>query len=341
MKQLNNETLTPLLSIVIPMYNSFNGVKKNIEILKASPLSVFIEIIIIDDCSTDYSYQNLIYYTAAIEVKTIVKKNEKNVGPGKSRNNGIMLATGKFLTFIDSDDYVSTDFLKEIFSIIKKDEFDCIIFDYMMVSENGDCLARCKSIGNKKKIVEGIIDNKMALVYVYGTTFGKIYRKSIIDKYHVEFGPFWRNEDMPFTKYALALSKKIYYLPLELYSYVQRKSSLMHDNNLNNEVNCQNAFRLLKNNIGNLCFHDELDSIELREVLNNSVLIKINRGDSFKEISEYIKNNYKKEYFKNRYFRGYPFYVKTISYLVYHRMLFLLKVIGKYNGWRKRKRIES
>lgn len=336
MEMLKNELTGTLLSIVTPMHNSFDMMKKNLEILESDDLNEFVELVIIDDCSTDCSYGKLEDYIKTSTLNIKIRRNDSNFGPGTTRNNGIMLATGKYLTFVDSDDYVSRDFLKEIFGIIEREKVDCIIFDYMLVDEKGNRLSGGKSIGNVKS-ERGLIDNKEALVYTYGSTCGKVYRKAIIDKYNIKFGDFWRNEDMPFTKYAIAMCETIYYLPSEIYNYVQIGNSLMHDKKLSNEKNCQKAFGMLQGNIKKYGFEEELFSIELREVLNNSVLIKINRGDPLKTVREYIKIYYRKEHLKNKYFKDYPVHVKIISYLAYYKQLTLLKMIGMYMRWRKRK----
>lgn len=324
------------LSVIIPMYNSFHLMERSLKILEKYK-SRDIEIIIVDDCSTDNSYKQLLQYTKKTSLDIKMVQNSSNSGPGFSRNRGIEKATGKYITFVDSDDYFREDF----FSIVSEyldGELDCLIFDYEYVDYEGKRLGGGKSIGTDN-ITTGYVDTKNAFVFAYGSTGGKIYKKSIIDQYNVRYGEFWRSEDMPFTKHAIAMSKKIFYLPEELYKYVQLETSLMHTTALTNEKNCQRAFSMLKASLSNIGFETELKSIELREVLNNSVQIMIMRKDSYMKVNRYVKRHYTWDHINNKYFKKYPLYVKIISFLIFFRIYPIVSVIGRYKRWRKAKKV--
>ena len=314
-----------LLSIVVPMFNSFDLLKNGISVLERDKHRECIELLIIDDCSRDDSYENMIDYAKKSNLKIRIMKNKSNSGPGCSRNNGIENAVGRYITFLDSDDSFTDDFLSRVIPILKTD-IDCLIFDYLQVDGKGVEISKGNSIGCNG-LKKGFLDPSKALVFTYGSTWGKVYKKSIIDNYNVRFANLFRNEDMPFTKHAIAVSKSIYYLPEYLYKYVQIPTSLMHTSKLNDEKNCQNAFLLLKEKIDATKYSEELVAIELREVLNNSVLIKINRGDSCSTIREYINISYRKEHLCNCYFAEFPRYARVISLLAYHRGIVLLRII--------------
>ena len=325
------------LSIIIPMYNSFKYMKKNLKILEKQINKNDFEVIIIDDCSSDTSFQDAKVYAKKTTLNISVYKNEKNLGPGVSRNEGIKYSSGDFITFIDSDDYVDSSFIVKIWRYLNED-IDCLIFDYALISENGSYISGGKSIGSKK-ITPGYIDNKEALVFVYGSTCGKIYRKKIIIDNNVRYGNLFRNEDMPFTKHALAKSSKIYYLAEELYYYVQVKTSLMHTEALMDEKNCQSGFDLLKKSIESDHLDVELESIELREVLNETVLIMIAKNLPLKKINDYVRKRYNKRYIKNKYFHMYPLYVKVVTILIYFRMYWIISLIWRYKKWKKQNQI--
>lgn len=105
-------------SIIIPFYNSSNFLKKSVlSIIKQKRKNI--EIILIDDYSNDKSkkiYQALKKKYAFIRII----KNKKNCGVGKSRNKGILKSTGKYLVFLDSDDYLFPKSLKKLEDLIKK-----------------------------------------------------------------------------------------------------------------------------------------------------------------------------------------------------------------------------
>lgn len=92
------------LSIIIPVYNQEELV---IKALDSIPTRNDVEIIIIDDKSTDKTYQNLLRYMVNNENKNILLlQNEKNIGAGATRNKGMKKAIGEYVMFLDSDDYL-------------------------------------------------------------------------------------------------------------------------------------------------------------------------------------------------------------------------------------------
>lgn len=320
------------ISIITPMHNSFALMISNLKVLETMPVGSM-ELIIVDDCSTDGSYEKAVQYADSSSLDIKILKNEKNAGPGVSRNRGIAAATGEYITFVDSDDYVCNDFLKKLNPLMEQN-IDCIIFDYTYVTNAGKKILSGTSVG-RKDVCEGFLDNKKAFVYTYGSPWGKVYKKDLIDRNHIRFGEFFRNEDMPFTKVAIVRSKRIYYLEQELYNYVQVGSSLMHNTALNDEINCQRAFSMLSDSLADSDLKEELLSVELREVLNNSVMIKISRGCSNGEIREYIKKNYRIDHIHNQYFGAYPLYVKLISWAAYTQCVGFLRILA---GIRERKK---
>lgn len=321
------------ISVIVPMYNSFSMMKQNLEIL-SKQTSAKIELIIVDDCSTDDSFAKAKEYARKSALEIIVIQNKCNGGPGVSRNNGMAYATGDYVTFVDSDDYVSDNFT-EILAPLMERNFDSIIFDYINVTESGHTLSSGRSIGCSH-ITPGMIDTKVAFVYTYGSTWGKIYRRELVSLCGAKFGEYFRNEDMLFTKHMLAASKSVYYTSDTLYRYVQQASSLMHQTNLTDEKNGQTSFLLLQERLKEYNLEDELLSIELREVLNNTVLIKIQKKETQKEIIKYIREHYCKQYITNKYFKGMPLYVKVISYCAYYKLIWGLVLILKYKNYKKR-----
>ena len=323
------------VSIVIPMYNSFHMMERNLSVL-SNQKDIEIEIVIVDDCSTDDSYSKAKEY-AGEKPNIVVVKNDKNGGPGYSRNNGIQYTTGEYITFVDSDDYLSDDFSTTIAPLLSR-EYDCIIFNYENVDEKGSVLSYGKSIGGKN-ILPGVIEPRAALVYAYGSTCGKIYRRDLIVENDIKFGELFRNDDMPFTKVAIALSKSIYYCDKRLYKYVQHSNSLMHNENLLDEKNAQTAFDLVREKLQAKGLEEELISLELREVLNNTVLTKVAKREKRKDILQYIRHNYRKEHFNNKYFSDQPTYLKIISLCAYFRWISLIKLIWKYKRWKRNRAV--
>lgn len=322
------------ISVIVPMYNSFRRMKKNLEVLSAQK-DAEIELILVDDCSTDDSYAQALDYAAGSSFPFILIKNEKNSGPGVSRNNGLIHATGDYLIFVDSDDYFSENFTKELAPLLEKD-IDCVVFDYVKADETGKILSAGSSVGCQR-LSTGFLDVRTALVYTYGSTMCKIYKKEVIEKSGARFGEYYRNEDMPFTKHAIAFSGSVYYLPVPLYHYVQHSASLMHDASLCDEKDSERSFSLLSARLAGRGYDEELKAMELREILNNTVLIKIEKKEPRREIVRYIRTHYSKEHLKNKYFGDLSRREKIISRCAYHRNILALSIILKYKHHVKNK----
>lgn len=108
-----NENLTetrPIVSIITALYNCEKYLKETVESVKAQSIKNW-EMIIVDDCSTDSSFE-LAQQLAMDDSRIFVLKNEKNSGPAVARNNGLLHAKGKYICFLDSDDQYSPNFLE-------------------------------------------------------------------------------------------------------------------------------------------------------------------------------------------------------------------------------------
>lgn len=119
------------VSLIVPVYNTSKYLEKCINSLINQTLKD-IEIIIINDGSTDNS-EKIIKKFNDKRIKYIAKQNE---GIGKTRNLGIEKATGEYLAFVDSDDYLSIDFCKKMYTKATSDNCDIVICNFFEVRHN-------------------------------------------------------------------------------------------------------------------------------------------------------------------------------------------------------------
>jgi glycosyltransferase involved in cell wall biosynthesis len=134
----------PKVSIIIPVYNVEKYIQRCINSLTSQTLEE-IEIILVDDSSTDSSL--LLCQKAAEEdsrIKVITKANE---GAGKARNAALGLATGKYIGFVDSDDYVNEDMFKTLYEKAEEYNSDLVMSGVLFVngnmfSQEGDCVIK-------------------------------------------------------------------------------------------------------------------------------------------------------------------------------------------------------
>jgi glycosyltransferase involved in cell wall biosynthesis len=117
----------PKLSVVIPVYNAEKYISECLDSILYKQKLKNIEVICVDDCSTDGSLTILNNY-AKKDSRVIVLKNEKNINAGLSRNKGIEIAKGEYITFIDSDDFVENDILDIIVKKASLNNLDVLKF---------------------------------------------------------------------------------------------------------------------------------------------------------------------------------------------------------------------
>ena len=108
----------PKITVIIPVYNTEKFLKDCLDSL-VEETEKDIEIIAIDDASTDHSLEILEEY-AKIYPNIRVIRNEKNIGVSETRNKGIELAEGEYITFVDSDDYINPNMYKELYEVAQK-----------------------------------------------------------------------------------------------------------------------------------------------------------------------------------------------------------------------------
>ena len=124
----------PEVSVIIPVYNSEKYVEKCICSVMAQTLPE-LEIIIINDGSTDESGR--ILRELAQKDSRIVLLEQENQGVAAARNQGVEKATGKYLTFVDGDDYLQEDYIELMYNLAEKETLDMVICGLTYVDEGG------------------------------------------------------------------------------------------------------------------------------------------------------------------------------------------------------------
>lgn len=270
------------ISIVIPTYNSFEYMKPLLDSLEAQKDKDF-EIIIADDCSTDGTYLRLLEYSAKTSLIMRVYQNEKNSGPGISRNYGFSKAIGEYVTFVDSDDTVTDDFISSLREIIDREAPDCVIFDYTLVK--GD---RSKTVSSYSGAEEGISDKKHALVRSGSSIWAKMFKKSVITDNSVTFPALFRHEDFCFVKKTISHCEKVFYLKKPLYKYIVRQGSVMSNDDLEKVMTAKVAFEDIEKEIGET-YPDETEAFFLLLVVYSATLGMAYIKSPRKEIKKYLE----------------------------------------------------
>lgn len=128
----------PLVSVVIPAYNCAKSIQKSID--SALNQDVSVEVLVINDCSPDNLDQVMEQYQDNPSV--VYLKNEKNSGAAKSRNFGVSVAKGKYVAFLDSDDYWETGKLKKQLEVMKRNRVVLCSTARELMTPEGVCTGR-------------------------------------------------------------------------------------------------------------------------------------------------------------------------------------------------------
>lgn len=315
--------MRPILSIIIPTYNSKSYIGNILDYFERYRDYRF-EIVFIDDCSSDGTYEYLLEKKHSFSFDLVIKKNEKNYGPGYSRNKGIIEASGEYITFMDSDDALSDQYFQSVLPVLEYG-YDAIVYDALICSDQNTKYYTMFS--NESNV--GYVDRKNAFVFIKGCTWGKIYKKSLLTENDIRFLNIKRNEDMPFTKISIEKSKTVYYLKQALYLYRENSNSLMHNSKLLDVNNTFEAFNYLEKNT-HWDYHDELEAVFLVEYLYSTVLIKA-IDSSRKELLTYIRETEQKypSCYSNKYFPSLEMKYRIAITLIRFKCYSLIKIMSR------------
>lgn len=130
-----------MVTIVIPCYNVAKYIKRCIDSLVDQSFQKF-KVILVDDKSTDDTYQYLLQLQANSELDISVLQNQQNSGPAASRNKGILACDTKYITFCDSDDWYEPDFIETMVNLLENNYADLAFCGYKVVDEHGNSQSR-------------------------------------------------------------------------------------------------------------------------------------------------------------------------------------------------------
>ena len=224
---------TPIVSIIVPVYNAAKPLNEDKTVLHRCIDSILnqefrdFELIVVDDGSKDTSGKILDEYAKTDErIKVIHKENS---GVSNTRNLAIQNARGKYIQFLDADDWITTDATKSLVRTMEESKADLVIADfYRVVGENTSHKGRIDSdkVLTRDEFADYMIQNPAD--YYYGVLWNKLYKKSIIDTYHLKMDASlsW-SEDFIFNLEYLLHVKKVAPLQLPIYYYVKTEGSLV------------------------------------------------------------------------------------------------------------------
>lgn len=228
-----------ILSIVVNMYNTAKYMPKCLDsLLEQDILPSDYEIILVNDGSTDNSlsmakeYQNRSKESELFPKIKIV--NQENKGLAAARNAGVDVAEGKYLCFVDPDDYIEKNSLNELLSIMEEKNLDILRFNYQKVDEYYKPLPDHKTEAQfdySRGVMSGInFLTKRLGVACYVWPY--IYSLDLIKSNNIRFIESCYFDDTPWLPRVLQKAQRVECVPVRHQYYLQRQGSMVRTNNI-------------------------------------------------------------------------------------------------------------
>lgn len=216
------------LSIIVPLYDSARFMPKCIESLLQQDIPADeYEILLINDGSPDNSEELAREYAAEYENVRVLSK--ENGGTSSARNMGISNARGKYLYFVDPDDFIQKNSLGEILHIMDSESLDVLRFGYTEVDLNGNQVKSCKH-PERPDYSSGIMDGYSFMAERLGTAcyvWSFLFRTDMIRQNNLFFNEDAYIDDTPWLPQVLALAKRVDSIGVKRHFYTIREGSLV------------------------------------------------------------------------------------------------------------------
>lgn len=281
-----------MISVIIPVFN----VEKYIHVCLNSILNQSyedFEVICIDDASTDSSLQILEYF-AKKDSRIKILKNDSNKGPGYTRNRGLNISKGKYIAFLDGDDWFSSNAFKILLEKIEKDNLDVLMFRNIVYYQDSkefgmesyydmDYLNEFES-----KVFNHFDLDKTKFFSMSNAPWNKIYLKSFLDENNIRFtNKNLIHEDNPFFYKVITSAKRVSIIKTYLHCRRRRPGSIT---TLNNERVFDNI------EISYLIIEIFLENLQLYEYYKKEILTFI-FASLLNWKYELIEDKFKKEFY--------------------------------------------
>ncbi|MBP7051978.1 MAG: glycosyltransferase [Phycisphaerae bacterium] len=212
MDDMNNPGVA-LVSVIVPVYNTEQYLRVCLDSLVKQSLRE-LEIVCVNDGSTDGSPAVLREYAERNNrIRIIDKPNE---GQGVARNVGLAAATGKYVVFVDSDDYVDCDLCRMAYECAEQSQADVVMYDYVECSEDGHIRSR----GTDGSLLASVrASDRKSLLAQMGVVWTKLVRLEWLRSHGIRFPEGRIYEDVFVHWRLLTLADGLALLPERLYYY--------------------------------------------------------------------------------------------------------------------------
>lgn len=312
------------VSVIIPAYNAEAYLKKCLDSLLHETMDN-LEVIVINDGSTDSTLEIIQDYQNKIKNYVIIDK--KNGGQAVARNEALKIARGKYVFFLDSDDYLVPGALSKLYSLAIKDDVDIAVGDKYMVYADSDKRILFPFYADSDDV------HKKFVLRQNGPLAVLIKRDMILEN-NWSFLENHIYEDVA-TIPALALyAKKILYTDIDLYNYYVRIGSTMNQTEYSKKLedifdSIENMYSLFEKENKVEEYRDELEFLFIEHLLHAASL-RFFKFDNYRENIDKVVETMKKyfpNYKKNKYYKKLGFKYKLVCNAFYKKNYKFLKLV--------------
>lgn len=317
------------VSIIVPVYGVEKYIDKCLDSLVKQSLKE-IEVIVVNDGTKDNSQKIIDKYVKKYpdKIKSYIKENG---GQGSARNYGLKKATGEYIGYVDSDDFVEKDMYKKLYNKAKENNYDIVVCGNYNVSEDYQNKNIDTFINNYNTDLENIFFGKMAV-------WSKIYKRDILIKNKLEFKEKVWYEDVAFTLKAIMNSNTFAFIDEPLYDYLIREGSIMNNSNVQRNLEILDAFNDILSYIKHNKKEEYFSKIEFLAIdhIYISAIVRVLKAEgddkvkreTINKLIDYMNTNFP-DYKNNKYINTLSKNRKIIYKLINIKMYRLINLIFK------------
>ena len=323
------------VSFIIPLYNSELYISRCLNSIIKQPFKGDFEIIVVNDYSTDDSLSIVEEYSNKYSNIRIIN-HSSNQKVSIARKNGVLNATGKYIWFVDSDDWIEEGSLQKIYNYADAGSFDLLLFKAFKVYNTKI----------KKTYITTPSFHRGSKYYTSfrGALWAKLIRRNLITEDFISFQKsIFTGEDMLLAMELLYKSTKIGFFNSYCYNYYCNNFSITNTTNF--EENIENLQHIIRGMFSIICRYSENKDLHfgvfdvlykkfIIEILNTPINVLHNKktlvNSYISEINIFIKdNNFPFKQFKFTFYKGYWFLMLLFSKQYKECVYFLKKEITK------------
>lgn len=294
------------IAVIIPNYNGFKYSKKCLKALENQTFKDF-TVCIVDDCSTDSSYEQFKKYAQMTQMDMKIIRTDKNRGPGYARKLGLEKTQSKWVAFCDIDDYYDNNFLEEQLKNATDSQSDLVMCDHNYANttdiKKANVMNWAKEVHPSKNTV---------LAYAKMSLWRLLVKRSLFDG--IIIPELYYGEDGPVVIQLILNSKKIYVDIQAHYNYYLRNGSASNSTNTKMIEDYLEAWRIIENKTKNK-YWQECEYIGINMILYGLTLIMFKNKGNIEKIKTVIVEFEQKfpRWYKNKYLKHMD--IKKLLYL--------------------------